>query len=183
MRRIAGALSVLAAAVLAAFPRASAADDTRDTERHISQWDPASEDAYQPPSCIRAKGVQLEGVWSSGGEWDRSELRFTARGSGFDVVFATSWTGIDDVLQWTLKRTARLENGSVTLNRAVDDVRSTYRRLWPLEVGPYRTVALVPTSALDDVRRAFKAGGCTFFNAAFECRACFERRAAARGAP
>jgi hypothetical protein len=161
------------------FTRVSRADDAWDAERGISRWNPAEEDEYVPPECIRAKSFRLEGEWRSGGESNGSTLRFSRSATGaFAVAFATSWTGIDTVLEWKLKRTARVLRGAVVLNRAVAEVGATYTRLWPLEVGPYRTVALVPTSELDDVRRAYAAGGCQFFAAAFECHDCFAQQVA-----
>jgi hypothetical protein len=160
------------------------ASESREAEKSIDRWDSANEDSYVPPECIRAKALSLEGGWASGTEWNGSELRFSRRAGGnFSVAFATRWTGIDDVLEWKLNRTARLRGGAVVLNRAVVELGATYRRLWALEVGPYRTVAVVPTSELDHVRRAFAAGGCAFFNAAFECRTCFAQRRGAGKTP
>jgi hypothetical protein len=82
----------------------------------------------------------------------------------------------------TLKATARLEGYAVILSRTVDDRGAAYSRMWALEVGPYRTVALVPASCLQDVKRAFEVGGCAYFNAAFECRGFYVRRSAPRDA-
>jgi hypothetical protein len=136
-----------------------------------------------PPSGVhQGKPFELEGDWSSGDGWAGSHLRFTARGSQYDVALDTSITLLDTFDSWTLKRTARIERGAIVFNRPVEDFSGIYTRLWALEVGPNRTVVLVPAALLADVRRAYKAGGCTYFNATFECRTCFERRVATRGA-
>ena len=58
------------------------------------------------------------------------------------------------------QRKAHLRRDMVELSRAVDDFSGVYSRLWVLKVGPNGSAALVPTTLLGDVRRAFKAGGC-----------------------
>jgi hypothetical protein len=166
---------IVAFAVSAAADQQGLADHkSRDAERRIARWNSAEEDAYAPPSCIRVERFQLDGEWSSGNQTAQSHLRFTRMADGrFAVVFNARFSLLDLDESWTLKRTATLDHRGVILNRGVEDHGGIYTRLWPLEVGPYKQVALVPTVVLGDVRRAFQAGGCNHFNAAFECSTCF----------
>jgi len=181
MKRSAWFITMLAASAVAG--QGGIGDQgSRDAERRIARWNAAEEDQYVPPACIRSADFTLEGEWAAGNQWASSSLRFTPKGDGrFDVTFSARWYFVDFGEGWTLKRTAKLSRGAVSLNRAVADLGGTYSRLWPLEVGPYKQVALVPTAVLDDVRRAYKAGGCTHFSAAFECDTCFGRRPSKMG--
>ncbi len=183
MRQLAW-LMILVAAGSTAGEDPAATGASRRVERSVRQWNPDEEDKYVPPACVRARTLQPEGEWNSGDGWSGSHLRLKPRRDGrYDVTFVTFVVMFDYSMTWALDRTARVEGGAVILNRAVEDSDGAiYRRLWALEVGPDRTVVLAPTTVLHDVRRAYNAGGCTYFNATFECRDCFTQRIPTRGA-
>jgi len=183
MRRLAW-LAIFMTAGSAAGEVAPGSGANDRVERRISKWKPSEENGYVPPACIRATALRAEGEWNSGDGWSGSQLRLKARRDGaYDVTFSTFIVMLDYPITWALHRTARVEGEAVILNRAVEDADGgIYRRLWALEMGPDRTVVLAPTTVLQDARRAYDAGGCTWFNATFECRECFTRRLTTRGA-
>ena len=184
MRLAAFAVGAALSLVSAASADAPSIQARRDAERRIARWSPATEDRYTPPACIRTAAIELVGGWTSGDESVSSELRFASRNdSRVDVAFSTRMMFVDWAEGWSLERTAEVVDGAVVLDRAVEDLSGIYKRLWPVVAGPYKQVVLVPSTALDKVRRAYSAGGCADFAAAFECKVCFGRAVGSKVAP
>jgi hypothetical protein len=139
-----------------------------------------AEGQFIPAPCIRIDAFRLDGEWVAGDGWASSSFTFAPRrGGDFAVIFATrtSLGGHIDISE-TAKLIARRDGYAVVLSRPVDDFGAVYGRLWALKVGPDAAVALVPAASLHDVKRAYDAGGCTDFRAAFECRHCYSLRPA-----
>jgi hypothetical protein len=120
-------------------PREMAEMATARAEQRMSDWKPGKDDRITPPSAMWAKDAEVSGGWQTDGRLDRTILVLRKTGRGKYKVDFETWGCLS---RWTLVRTAELRDGTLFLNKPVEEYASwTYDRLYTVRLG--NTVRLI----------------------------------------
>lgn len=124
-------------------------------EAELRGWKRSKSHDFIPPASLRSTEVNLTGTWSHSTGFDHAAFYFLpAQGATLPLYLVTGGcTGL-----WELKRTARYENGVVTLSRPIKTYPSLcYDRLYRLRIGEKEY--LVPDIGVEEFQKAISPDG------------------------
>ena len=120
--------------------------ETQYHEKKLRLWNPTKKNDATPKAELLVAKLSLKGTWTVGYGMESTSLAISPSRSGsYSVEFRTS--GCLD--GWRLHRTATFKDGTLLLNRPVEEYSPiTYRRLFALRIKGKNY--LVPDCSVDD---------------------------------
>ena len=127
----------------------------RQVEAELRNWKRSTSHDHLPQASLLSTETKLTGTWSHSTGFDSATFYFLpAQGATIPLYLVTGGcTGL-----WELKRTARYENGVVTLSRPIKTYPSLcYDQLYRLRVGEKEY--LVPDMCVEEFQKALSSDG------------------------